>query len=418
MTSKWIYLIDMQSFYASVEKAENPMIEHKPIIVAGDPERRSGIVLAACPIAKQFGVTTAETIGEALAKCPQLVIVRPRMQTYIDYSLHISEILHRFSDLVEPYSIDEQFVDVTGLERLFGDPIRMAQLIRSTIQIETNINARVGIGRNKVSSKLACDNFAKKHPDGVFMLTPDNLESELWPLPVHKMFGVGNRMHRHFLRMGIDTIGDLARTPLPRLKDMLRARFGKNADIHATVLWMTANGIDHSPVTPETHVGQKAVGHHMTLPKDYHSPEDLKIVLLELCEEVCRRSRFKGYAGATVSLGVRGADFDRPTGFSRQTTLPYPTNHAWDVYQAACRLFDEYWDQHPVRSLGVTLSKLCFDSILQLDLFHDRWKQRELDRTVDSIKHRYGSAAIIRASSLTAAGQATERSAKIGGHYK
>lgn len=406
-----IFLVDMQSFYASVEKARHPELRDKPLIVAGDPARRSGIVLAACPLAKRYGVTTAERLGEAVRKCPDVVVIRPRMQEYIRVSLQISAILERFSDLVEPYSIDEQFIDVTGSYSLFGkDPQEVARKIQASIGRETGVYARVGIGPNKVLAKMACDNFAKKNADGIFTLTHENKREHLWPLAIDKMFGVGSRMNRHLRRLGIHTIGDLAAFPLHKLQRI----WGVNGH----VLWMTANGYDYSPVTPTTHDTQKGIGHQMTLPRDYRTAEEIRVVLMELSEEVCRRARSKGLMGETVSVGCRGADFDRPTGFHRQTKLSSPTNHMPHIFAAAQALFERHWDGEPVRSVGVSLTQLRPDDEYQLDLFLDRERERKLDHAVDVIKERYGSAAIVRAVSLTSAGQAYDRAQKIGGHYK
>ncbi|MGU3473176.1 DNA polymerase IV [Paenibacillus sp. D51F] len=418
MKQKVIMLVDAQSFYASVEKAAHPEYEGRPLVVAGDPSKRSGIILAACPLAKKMGVTTAETIGDALGKCPELVTIRPRMTTYIQVSLMMTDIFEAFTDLVEPFSIDEQFLDVTGSLKYFGTEERIARLIQDKILLHTGVWTRVGIGANKIRAKMATDMFAKKNESGIFTLSEDNMAECLWPQPVENMFGVGSRMRAHFARMNIHTIGDLAHTPLPELKTRMRRRFGRNSDIQAEVFWQTANGIDPSPVRPTTHDAQAAVGHGMTLPRDYGKPEDINVVLMELSEEVCRRSRSKGYMGRVVSVGARGADFDFPTGFSRQTTLWDSTNISSEVYEAAKALFHQYWDGLPIRQLSVTLGGLTGDEEYQLSLFGDREQKRQLARTTDWIKDRYGSTAILRASSLLQAGQAIERSVKIGGHSK
>ncbi|PZE22594.1 DNA polymerase IV [Paenibacillus xerothermodurans] len=418
MNDRVIMLADCQSFYASVEKAAHPEYADQPVAVAGDPARRSGIILAACPIAKQRGVTTAETLGEALGKCPELVVVRPRMQTYIRVSLMITEIYESFTDLVEPFSIDEQFLDVTKSVSYFGSPVQIAQQIQAKIMLATGVWSRVGIADTKILAKTACDNFAKKQPDGIFTLPQSEVAEHLWPLPISKMYGVAGRMTNHFLRMGIHTIGELAQTPLPKLKAMMRARMGKNSDIQAELFWQTANGIDPSPVTPGTHDTQKAIGHGMTLPYDFGKQTDIEVVLLELCEEVCRRSRAKGYMGRVISVGVGGADFDRPTGFHRQMTLPDPTNITQEVHSAVRTLFRRHWDGLPVRRLSVTLSGLTSHKQYQLTFFNNREKIRGLERATDQIKNRFGGAAILRASSLMDSGQARDRTAKIGGHYK
>lgn len=410
MKEKIIFLADMQSFYASVEKADRPEFRERPLIVSGDPERRSGIILAACPIAKSWGVETAEPLWQAQQKCPHAVVVRPRMQRYLDVSCQITEIFESFTDLVEPYSIDEQFLDVTGSLHLFGPPLEMAQKIQQRIMEETGVFARIGIGPNKVMAKMACDNFAKKAENGIFWLTRERLKTHLWPLPVEKMFGVGRRMKRHLHNMGIRTIGQLAAFPLSRLQQ----KWG----IPGHVLWMTANGLDASPVTPSTHDRQKGIGHQMTLPRDYGDEREIKVVLLELAEEVARRARAKGYAGTTVATGCRGADFDRPSGFYRQHKLDQPTNDAMDIYREASRLFDRFWDRLPVRQVGVTLSGLQPETPFQMTLFGDEWRKRCLGEAMDAIRNKYGSTAIVRAVSLLPEGQALYRAHKIGGHDK
>ncbi|MFC8686297.1 DNA polymerase IV [Brevibacillus porteri] len=405
-----IFLIDMQSFYVSVEKAANPQIRNKPVVVAGDPERRSGIILAACPIAKSYGVVTAEALWQAQQKCRQLVVVRPRMEMYIQRSMQITKIFEAFTDLVEPFSIDEQFLDVTGSVHLFGDPLKMAQQIRRRVWFETGINCRVGIGENKVLAKMACDNFAKKNEEGVFWLKKEDISNTLWKLPIEKLFGVGSRMKRHFHRMGVYQIGQLA--------DMRPAILTRHWGVNGEVLWRTAHGIDDSPVALGSYETQKGIGHHMTLPRDYHTAAEIKVILLELCEEVCRRARKKELIGSVLSVGCRGADLATGTGFGRQMKLTEQTNDAMTLYQAACHLFDRHWERTPVRSIGVNLGQLVPDNVLQLNLFTDNVKRQSLSHAMDDIRDRFGNDAILRASSLLESGQAIERARKIGGHYK
>lgn len=325
--ARTIMLVDGQSFYASVEKAAHPEYKDKPVVVAGDPARRSGIILAACPIAKSYGVKTAERLGEAIAKCPDVIVIRPRMQTYIDASMRITEILETYTDLVEPYSIDEQFLDMTHTLHLFGSVEEVARSIQNKIEHATGVFSRVGISSCKGLAKMACDNFAKKNESGVFSLWKEDIEDVLWPLTIDKLFMVGTRMARHLLHMGVRTIGDLARMPLVQL----RRRWGVNGE----VLWNLANGIDPSPVTPSSHEKQKVIGHQMTLPRDYHAEEELSVVLLELTELVCRRCREHEVMGSVVSVGCTGADFDRPSGFHRQMTLSDPSHVTNEVYKGS-----------------------------------------------------------------------------------
>ncbi|WP_332238634.1 DNA polymerase IV [Sporolactobacillus sp. KGMB 08714] len=405
-----IFLVDMQTFYASCEKADYPELKNKPVIVAGDPEKRSGIVLAACPIAKDHGVKTAEGLWQALKKCPQAVVRRPRMQHYIDVSVQITKIFQSFTDLVEPFSIDEQFMDVTGSLHSYKSPFEMALKVQKVISDQVGVYARIGIGPNKVLAKIACDNFGKKNNSGIFELNFNNIEEKLWPLPIGKMFGVGHRMEQHFLGMGIRTIGHLANFPIKALQ--------KRWGINGTLLWQTAHGMDCSPVSPHTHDGQKAIGHHLTLPYDYEKEEDIRVILLELSEEVARRTRVKHYRGNVVSAGVRGANFDYPTGFYRQMKLPYSTNYGLDIYHAVLDLFNKHWDRQPVRSVGITLADLQPDNEFQLDLFGRLTEKEKLSQAMDSIYNKYGRLAIFRGPSLLPSSQLKERSRKIGGHYK
>lgn len=409
MRDNVIFLADIQSFYASVEKAHHPEYQDKPLVVAGDPERRSGIILAACPLAKKFGVKATEPLWQAQNKCPHLVIVKPRMQLYIDTSFKITQIMEEFTDLIEPYSIDEQFMDVTGSLRLFGNEYVIAQKLQQRIYAETKLYARIGIGKNKILAKMACDNFSKNNKNGIFKLDDASI-SELWKLPIRKMFGIGGKMEKNLQGMGIFTIGQLAHSPV----HLLKQRWGINGE----VLWQTANGIDYSPVAVKTHDQQKVIGHHMTLPRDYSDLEEIRTVLLELCTEVARRCRLKGYMGKTISLSVRGADFSNPAHFHRQASIPIPTNFDLDIFRPAHQLLLKHWDRQPIRSLGLALSSLQTSDCYQIDLFDDYLLRERLNHALDTIWDKYGRTAIHRASSLTKAGQASERAKKIGGHYK
>ncbi len=413
-----IMLVDGQSFYASVEKSAHPELRDKPVAV-GDPARKSGIILAACPIAKSRGVTTAERVGEALAKCPDLVVVRPRMQTYITVSLLITEIFESVTDQVEPYSIDEQFLDVTGSHGSFGSADEIAHLLQTQIMLATGVWSRVGVGPTKILAKMATDNFAKKRPDGIFRLGPENIEKDLWPLPVDQMFMVASRMTRHFIRMGLPRIGDIARLELGEFKRRMRREMKKQSDIQAEYYWQTARGIDPSPVVANIRGELKSVSHGKALRANlYRRLEDIEVVLLELVVEVCRRARRLGYQGRVLSVGAMETDGDRMTGFNRQMTLPQPTSLTHEVAAAAQQLFEKYWSGMPVGRLHVGLTDLSSDEIYQLTLFDDRPAAYAIERATDKIKDRFGDVAIMRASSMLAAGVARERAGQIGGHYK
>lgn len=225
--SKVIMLADMESFYASVEVAKNPALRGKPVAVCGDPQKRHGIVLAATKEAKAYGIKTGMAAWECASLCPQVVLVRPHMQDYLDTSLKITDILSKFTDRVSPYSIDEQFLDMTGCERLFGSPEEMAGRMIKKIWEEIGIKCRVGIGENPLQAKMACDRFAKKNKTGFFRLSHQNYAHYTWPLPIRDLFGVGARMERNFFNIGVRTIGHLAQLP----KEDLKFRWGVNGEI-------------------------------------------------------------------------------------------------------------------------------------------------------------------------------------------
>ncbi|WP_217592367.1 DNA polymerase IV [Cohnella sp. GbtcB17] len=413
-----IFLIDGQSFYASIEKARHPGLMNKPVAV-GDPARRSGIILAACPIAKAKGVTTAERVGEALAKCPDLIVIRPRMQTYIGISLFMTQIYEAFTDQVEPYSIDEQFLDVTGSIPAYGPPELIAELIQNHVKLSTNINVRVGVGPTKILAKMALDNYAKKSPEGVAGLSFDNLKDTLWTLPVHNMFMVGSRMTRHFTRMGLAEIGDIARLELGDFKRRMRREMKKQSDIQAEYYWQTARGIDPSPVVAGIRHKLKSISHGKALRSGlYRKLEDIEVVLLELVVEVCRRTRRHKCRGSVVSVGAAETDGTRSSWFGRQTKLLQPTALTHEVAAAALKLLREHWSGMPVSRLTISLGGLSDEGVDQLDLFEDRQAILRMERATDYIKDRYGSDAIMRASSLLEAGVARERAEQIGGHYK
>ncbi|MGN7765094.1 DNA polymerase IV [Paenibacillus sp. 22594] len=414
-----ILLSDCQSFYASVEKAAHPEYRDKPVAI-GDPTRMNGIVLAACPIAKAQGVTTASRVGEAMTKCPGLIVIRPRMGTYIKVSLLISEIYRTYTDLVEPYSIDEQFLDITGSLAYFGGSLKyMIQKIQHHVLLSTGVWTRVGIGSTKVMAKMATDNYAKKTKDGIYQLTFDQLESTLWRLPVQDMFMVASRMTRNFWRMGISTIGDIARMELPEFKQRMRMTMGKQSDIQAEYYWQTARGLDPSPVVTGIRHQIKSVGHGKALRWNlYTRLMDIEVVLLELVIEVCQRARRYRYMGAVVSVSVLETDGERSHSYERQMTLPEPSSLTHEVAAAALKLFVDHWSGLPVGRLAITLSHLSDDRVIQLTLFDDRVRSYNKERAIDGIKARYGNQALIRASSLLESGVALERAEQIGGHYK
>ncbi len=406
--NKIILLADMESFYASAEIASNPSLSGKPVVVCGDPGKRHGIVLAASKEAKIWGIKTGMLAGECKRLCPTAIFVRPHMKLYIDISIKITDILAQFTDRIFVYSIDEQFLDMTGCGKLFGTPYDMAASIINEILHTTGIRCRIGIGRNPLQAKMACDRFAKKGEEGIFELSHENYARYVWPLPIKHLFGVGSRMERNLYRMGIREIGHIARLPREKLK--------RHWGINGEVIWLNAHGLDYSIVQNSSAGDQKGVGNSITLPRDYRDIKEIETVLLELTEETCRRARSLCKMGRVVHLHCSGADFSFPSGFSRQKKLPDPTASTMDIYPVLRELFKVNWDQRAIRSMGVGISQLIDDNFTQLSFFEDKDKKMRMGYAMDAIRERFGAKGLFRLSSLTSGGQLFERSKKIGGH--
>lgn len=379
-----ILLADMNAFFASVTQVLEPELQGKPLLIAGNPEKRHGIILAASYEAKRKGVKTGMAIWEAKAHCPQAILRPPNHPVYLDFSNRILNILQDFSPLVEPFSIDEAFVELTGTEGHWKTPLEAAHTIKKRIKEEIGILCSIGIGPSKVVAKMA-SNLQK--PDGLTLLTEQDIPCRLWPLPIGELFGVGKQLEQHLRNMSIRTIGDLAHTPV----ELLSHRFG----IVGIRLRESAWGQDSAPVNPHSLDNVKSIGHQLTLPKDYVKIEEIKIVLLELTEAVCRRVRLGGYVGKTVSLYVRGNDF---SGIHRARTLKEPTAYPPTIYIQALKLLQQYWPPHkPIRLLGITLGKLSRPQYRQLCFFD---KKEKLYTAIDEIKNKYGERSLLRGSFL------------------
>lgn len=389
--SRAILLADMNAFFASVHQALDPTLKGRPVIVGGDPAKRHGVVLTASYEAKAKGVKTGMTVYEAQRLCPEGIFLQPQHHLYIHFSTHILQIMRDFTPLVEPFSIDEAFLDVTGCQRLFGSPVEIARKLKKRIYEEVGVRCSIGIGPNKLLAKMAA---GLEKPDGLTVLDYGDIPGRLWPLPVRELFGVGPRYEHHLKLFNIHTIGDLARFPV----EILKKRFGVNGEL----LWQCANGIDSSPVDPDSLAVVKSIGQQITLPRDYRTHGEIQVVLLELADLVAERVRAGGYAGRTVVLSLKDAGFNW---LSRMKTLPERTDLARDIYRAAAELLKRYWpDGWPVRMVGVTLAALLPERLEQLTLFGEKEKVRSSEKACDYIRSRFGENAIFRAVSLTRAG--------------
>jgi DNA polymerase-4 len=376
---------DINNFYASVECLHRPEIRELPVLVGGDEEARHGIVLAKNQIAKAAGIKTGETLWQARRKCPGLVTLPPNYPLYLRYAKYAREIYSNYTDRVEPFGLDEAWLDVSG-----DDGERIADEIRRRIRRELGVTASVGVSYNKIFAKLGSD---IKKPDATTVISEENYKTVAWPLPVEDLLYVGRATGQKLRCIGIGTIGELARMP----ESVLRSRLGKMG----SVLHAFANGLDSSPVMRMGEEAMiKSVGNSTTTPRDLMCDEDAKIIIFVLSESVCARMREHGFLGRTVVISVRDSEL---ASFERQTKLPRPSCISGEIAAAAMKLFRQHyrWPK-PIRSLGVRCTDLVpAGAPMQLSLFGDeerRQKQEALDRAVDEVRRRFGHFAIQRAS--------------------
>jgi DNA polymerase IV len=388
--------VDMDAFYASVEVRDDPTLAGKPVAVGG-PASGRGVIASASYAARKFGVRSAMPTGEATRLCPELVLVRPSFDKYTAESRRIMTIFRSYTPQVEPLSLDEAFLDVSGCELLFGDPVEIGRAIKRDILRETGLVASVGVASSKFIAKLASD---MDKPDGFRVILPEEVETVLGPLPVSRIFGVGPRTAKRLEALGVTTIADLA----ARDRDEVMRRFG------ATGAWIhdLAHGIDSRRVTPRRE--EKSYSLERTFPKDVSSREELRLRLLEFCEEIAFRLRDAGLRGRTVSIKARYPSFKTVT---RTKSLPFSTNVGVRLYSAARELLERV-PAGPLRLLGLQVSNLedvrtpqqglLFGSAAEADKPAEPAKPsfpERLERVspgLDRLRHKYGHGVVVPGS--------------------
>lgn len=376
---------DMNNFYASVECLYTPALRGKPLAVCGDPSLRHGIVLAKNDAAKACGVCTGNPIWLARRLCPELQIVPPHYDRYLKISKIAREIYGEYTDLVEPFGLDECWLDISGSVGLFGDGITVARDIRTRIKAELGITASVGVSFNKVFAKLGSD---IKKTDATTVIAPEGWEHTVYPLPVTDLLYVGPQTGRFLRRYYIRTIGDLAAVPTASIEKWL----GKCG----VVLQSYAKGMDSSPVSPAgVSPPLKSIGNSTTMPRDMEDGDDLRIILYILCESVAERLRQQDLQCGTVQLSLRGTDL---LWNERQIRLPAPASNSQTIFSAAYRLYHQHV-KGPLRSIGVRGCQLEHWGHAQTSLLDDiagSQKMDNLERTVDDIRRRFGHTSIRR----------------------
>ena len=380
MNERIILHSDLNNFYASVECLYHPEYRGKPLAVLGDPEARHGIVLAKNYEAKSRDVRTGDPKWMAEQKCPGIVFVPPHYELYMKHSRLVRQIYSEYTDQVEPYGLDECWLDVTGSTRLFGSGEEIADKIRKRVKSELGVSVSVGVSFNKIFAKLGSD---LKKPDATTVIECDRFKEVVWPLPVKELLYVGRATHNKLKRRGIFTIGDLANANPESLKFWL----GKMG----IVLWQFANGLDTSPVS---NIGAKSliktVGNSTTAPRDLISDEDIRIILTVLCESVSARLREYGFICRTVQLGIRDNELEW---IERQGKLEIPNRTAKSIFELSFALYKKHANGRPVRSLSVRACDLEPVDFMQLSLLPEARrleKQEELESVVDGLRSRFG----------------------------
>lgn len=378
--SRVILHADLNNFYASVECLHRPFLQGKPVAVCGDPSLRHGIVLAKNQLAKQVGIKTGEVIWQARQKAANLIVLPPNYQLYLRFARLARSIYCDYSDRIEPFGLDEAWIDVSDGKGADGQKI--ADEIRARMKAELGVSASVGVADNKIFAKLGSD---MKKPDATTVIEKENFQKTVWQLPASDLLYVGRATTQKFQRRNILTIGDIANTK----KESLRSLLGKWGE----VLWLFANGLDDAPVA---RMGEesliKSIGNSTTTPHDLTCEQDVKLTMYVLAESVAERLREHGFLCQTVQIHVRDCDL---AVFERQVKLRRATNLSSEIAACAMALFRENYDwQKPVRSIGVRGADLVGQNgNLQLSLFEDeekRVKQEQLERAIDDIRRRFG----------------------------
>lgn len=376
---------DMNNFYASVESLYNPAFREKPMAVVGDPEARHGIVLAKNYHAKQYGIQTGDPIWMARQKCPDIIFSEPHYDRYIHFSQMAREIYEEYTDQVESFGLDECWLDVSGVQDLFGSGKQIADTIRERVKFELGLTASVGVSYNKIFAKLGSD---LHKPDATTVIGHDFRE-KIWHLPADMLLYVGRATYEKLRSRGIKTIGDLAQTDPSYLQQLL----GKNG----LMLWAFANGLDTLPVS-RTGTSRiiKTIGNSTTAPRDLITEDDIKITLYILAESVAERMRREKFCCKGVQITIRDNQF---TSFERQGRLQIPTCTSQDIFYKAYELFKRNKPENPVRSLGVRAIQLMTREYQQLSFLEEsvkRQKQEDLERAVDNIRSRFGHFSVQR----------------------
>lgn len=394
-----IFHVDVNSAFLSWEAAKRvkqglPDLREIPSCIGGDPKKRTGIVVAKSIPAKKYGIQTGEPMGMALQKCPDLVCVPSDFALYDRCSKAFKSICASYAPVMESFSIDEVFLDMTGTGQIYPDPVVTACEIKDRIYRELGFTVNVGISTNKLLAKMASD-FEK--PNKVHTLYPEEVPQKMWPLPVRDLLFLGKASEKKLVQNGIRTIGDLARANEKEIQMLLGEKAGHQ-------LYLSANGLDDSPVKAQREEA-KGISVETTFDEDIVSYEQIFPILLSQCDIVAARMRREGKKCNCVAVSFRTLEFKNK---SHQRKLDNPTDVTNEIYQNVRQLFQESWSGQPLRLIGVALTGLTEDDFIQMSLFEDpkkREQQKKLDEAMDNIRKKFGNDKISRASTMNVSGR-------------
>lgn len=392
--TRTIFHCDLDCFYASVHMAENPDLKGKTVAVCGDIEKRHGIILAKSYPAKDYGIKTGMAIWEAQSLCPDLILINADFELYKFYSKEVRKIYCRYTDMVEAFGLDENWLDITASYHLFEEtPLALAQRIQFEVQNELGLSVSIGIGWNKILSKFGSD---YQKPTGITYITEESIRNVFWPAPVEELLYVGRKTKIKLNNWGIYTIGDLAKD-----QNNLVARYG--GKIGNMLIWW-ARGYDSTPVESIYSPGEppKSVGNSITAPKDMLNLEDAKLVLYVLCESVATRLKEQNLKGRVISVNWRDIELN---GFGKQRKISSYVDTSEEIWTIATDILKNAYDfSNPLRSIGVSVSDLSNKCVyIQKDLFQNDEKiqmNRKIDIAIDEIRNRFGHDKVMKASML------------------
>ena len=403
MEERLIFHVDVNSAFLSWEAARRvkeglPDLREIPSCIGGDPKSRRGIVVAKSIPAKKYGVTTGEPVALALRKCPDLVCVPGDFALFDRCSRAFKKICASYAPVMESFSIDEVFLDMSGTHLIYPDPVAVAHEIKDKIRDELGFTVNVGIGTNKLLAKMASD-FEK--PDKLHTLFPSEIPEKMWPLPVRDLLFLGKASEQKLLRAGIKTIGDMAKSDEAEIRQLLGDKNGRQ-------LYRYANGIDDSPVRSEREEA-KGYSAETTVEEDIVTYEQALSLLLAQCDVVAARMRRDGKKCSCVAVTYRTLDFKTR---SHQKNFEDPTDVTEEIFAQVKKLLYECWKCEPLRLIGVALTDLTSDEFRQMSLFEnteDREKQKKVDETIDDIRRRFGNGMIVRGSTISTAGKVARK---------